>query len=245
MLRGLYESAGALKALQQAQTLVADNIANDKTPGYRAERPVFASYLPLALTESPSGQVVGPYALGVDSTAIARSPAPPTLTVTGQALDVAPAPTTWIAVRTRHGVQYTQNGQLAVNAAGILTTVAGDVVESVSGRPIAAGPAAGIAIRPDGMVTQSGKPVGHMRLVTIGLGQRMTSTGPDRWVPAKGAAVAAGGRLTPGALLGSNVNLANQAAWLIQIAAGFQANAETANTQVTTFTDLLQNGLVP
>ncbi len=245
MLRGLYESAGALKALQQAQTLVTDNIANDKTPGYRAERPVFASFLPITLTESTSGQVVGSYALGVDSTAIARSPAPPALTVTGQALDVAPAPTTWIAVRTLHGLQYTQNGQLAVNPQGILTTASGHPVESVGGGSIVAGPAAGIAIGANGTVTQNGRAVGRMRLVTIALGQRMTSTGPDLWLPGKGAVVTRGGQLTPGALLGSNVNLANQAAWLIQIASGFQANAETANTQVTTFTDLLQNGLTP
>ncbi len=162
MLRGLYASSSALQALEQAQTLVSDNVSNSTTPGYLNEAPVFAEYLPLTLSERPTGNTVGEYALGTDSMKLTVSTTPGSVQATGQPLDIAPAPDTWIAVKAPGGAAYTQDGQLEVNAAGELATGSGYVVESAKGGAIQVGNAAGVSIADNGVVSQNQVVVGQI-----------------------------------------------------------------------------------
>ncbi len=245
MLRGLYESASALKALQQAETLIANNIANMSTPGYRSQTPVFSSYLPVTLSEAPGGGTVGTYALGVDSAAVDPSAVAGPIRVTGRPLDIAPRNTTWIAVSTPSGTAYTQNGRLEINANGQLTTAAGYLVQSVTGGPLAVAPTQPVRVLPDGVVVQNGAPVGQIRLVTVNSDEQMAESLPDAAKPTPQARLTPGGQVLPGALREADVNLAGQAAQLINVAAWYQANEEAARIGVQAFATLRHNGLVP
>jgi flagellar basal-body rod protein FlgF len=243
MLRGLYENASALLGLQHQEALLANNLANQETPGFLSEAAVFGTYFTTALAGTGSG-FVGPYTMGVAVTGDRVSTVNGTLTVTERPLDVAPAPNVFLTVATPTGPSYTRDGALTVNAAGILTTAAGVPVLGAGGAVIRVGSEAGATINDAGVVSVNGKPVGQLALVTI--------TGPlapggvgTTYRPVAGARVTAGGQVTPGALVLSNVNAAAGLSGLAELVGWYQANEESAHTIAQAFNTFLSTGVNP
>src|ERR1041384_2500835 len=105
MDRGLYIAASGMVAEQVRQDLIANDLANASTPGYKADRMAVASF----------GRL--PLANGGES--------PP--------LDGALRGEGFLSVQTPQGVRYTRNGQLQVDGQGRLVTQAGYPVLDRSG----------------------------------------------------------------------------------------------------------------
>ena len=243
MLRGLYENASALLGLQHQEALLANNLANQETPGFLSEAAVFGTYFSTALTGTGSGPV-GSYDMGVAVTGDRVSTVNGTLTVTERPLDVAPAPNVFLTVSTPAGRAYTRDGALTVNAAGILTTAAGDPVLGPGGAVIRVGTEAAATINNAGVVSVNGKPVGQLGLVTVAGAVAPLGTGTT-YRPATGARVTPGGQVTPGALVLSNVNAASGLSGLAELVGWYQANEESAHTIAQVFNTFLSTGVNP
>lgn len=119
-------------ALERELDVVANNIANINTTGYKAAGAVFEEYL------APGARVGG--ARGADSRIsfvrdratwvdLAQGP----MERTGNPLDVALDGKGYLAVQTPRGERYTRNGALQVNADGQLVTAEGYAVLGDSG----------------------------------------------------------------------------------------------------------------
>jgi flagellar basal-body rod protein FlgF len=193
--------AGA-KATMQRQDVLAHNLANASTTGFRAEMQAFRAVPVLG-----SGASTRVYAL--ESTIGYDDRAGPTQT-TGRPLDVAPQGKAWLAVQSLDGTEaYTRAGSLQVNAEGQLVTPAGLPVLG-NGGPIAVPAGAALEVAGDGTITAStgsGRPtpVGRLKLVTpeapMARGDDGLFRAADGELPADPAA-----RLQSGALEGSNVS---------------------------------------
>ena len=163
MDRMIYLSMTGAKATMQRQDVLANNLANASTPGFRAELTAFR-----AVPVQGSGAATRVYAL--ESTP-GYNAEPGAVQATGRNLDVAMKGNTWLAVQGLDGTEaYTRGGALDVNSEGTLITKTGLTVLG-DGGPITIPANAQVQIAPDGTISAAvgnAKPqtVGKLKLVT-------------------------------------------------------------------------------
>jgi flagellar basal-body rod protein FlgF len=163
MDRMIYLSMTGAKATMQRQEVLANNLANVSTPGFRAELTAFR-----AVPVQGSGAATRVYAL--ESTP-GYNAEPGAVQATGRNLDVAVKGNGWLAVQALDGTEaYTRGGALDINSEGLLVTKTGLTVLG-DGGPITIPANAQVQIAPDGTVSAAvgnAKPqtVGKLKLVT-------------------------------------------------------------------------------
>jgi len=202
MDRLIYLSMSGAKATMQRQDVLAHNLANASTNGFRAELQAFR-----AVPVRGDGASTRVYAL--EST-IGYNAAPGPLMSTGRNLDVAVHGNAWLAVQGLDGAEaYTRAGALEVNAEGALVTSAGLPVLG-DGGPITLPENALVEFASDGTVTATvgnGRPqnVGRLKLATPEVPMIRGTDGLFR--PTGGDLTAdPNARVQGGALEGSNVS---------------------------------------
>jgi flagellar basal-body rod protein FlgF len=136
MERGLYIAASGMLAEQARQDLIAHDLANASTPGYKPDRVSSKSFGAMLLHDTSSGANIGALGLGtqIDKQVTDMTPGP--LRETGEPLDFAVQGDGFFSVKTPAGVRYTRDGQFAASARGTLTNAAGDDVLGPGGAPI-------------------------------------------------------------------------------------------------------------
>ncbi len=136
MDRGLYIAASGMVAEQMRQDQIANDLANASTPGYKADTVTQRSFGDLLLSNSATGQAVGPLGLGVTANQMTTDLTPQPLKVTGEPLDLAIAGDGYFAVRTPQGERYTRNGQFSSSPQGTLVDASGNEVLGPGGQPV-------------------------------------------------------------------------------------------------------------
>jgi flagellar basal-body rod protein FlgG len=130
------------------QDLIANDLANASTPGYKSDRAVQGSFGNMLLQNTETGATVGPLGQGarIERQVTDLTAAP--VKETGEALDFAIEGDGYFAVQTPQGVRYTRNGQFTAGANGRLVDQRGNAVLGQNGQPI--------AIAADGKVPEAG-----------------------------------------------------------------------------------------
>ena len=226
MDRVIYLAMAGAKATLQRQDVLAHNLANVSTNGFKAEMTAFR-----AVPVQGDGASTRVYA--IESTP-GYNPEPGPVAATGRDLDVAVAGKSWLAVQGRDGTEaYTRNGSLDVNSEGLLVTRSGLTVLG-DGGPISVPANAQISVGADGTVSATvgkGKPqgVGRIKLVTpeapLVRGEDGLFRGADGDVPADATA-----RLQAGALEGSNVSAVESMVAMIAAARQFEQQMKMLQT---------------
>lgn len=112
---------------------IAQNLANTGTPGYKREvaaaRPFAQTVEELSAAPAPTGAADA----GTGTVQVRVDPAPGTLRVTGQPLDLALEGEGYFEVATAEGPAYTRQGDFQVDATGRLVTADGHAVMGTSG----------------------------------------------------------------------------------------------------------------
>src|SRR6218665_887586 len=158
MDRMIYLSMAGAKASMQRQDVLAHNLANVSTNGFRAELQAFR-----AVPVRGDGATTRAYAL---ETSIGYNPAPGVIQATGRNLDVAMIGHSWMAVQGLDGTEaYTRAGALDVNAEGVLVLRNG-LPALGDGGAINVPPNGEVSMGSDGTVTA--KPPEATRPTTIG-----------------------------------------------------------------------------
>jgi len=205
MQNAMFVGVSSQVALQRELEVIANNMANVSTNGFKARNSRFQEYLmPVASADSfqkPDRRVS--YVID-QGTALDLSQGP--IEQTGNPLHVAVRGEAFLVVRTPSGDRYTRNGALETDAQGNLVTSDGYAVQG-DGGPIQIGQQeTGIAIGPDGTVSTNLGIRGRVRLVTFANPQALTNEGANLYA-STAAPTAAGlaGRVEAGALERSNV----------------------------------------
>ncbi len=160
----MYVALSAQVALERRLDIVAQNVANAATAGYRAEEIKFDAMLSKVGLSNPGADPTAFVSEG--DTYLSRRAGD--LEKTGNQLDVAVRGDGWLAVNTPAGVAYTRDGRMRMLESGDLTTLAGYPVLDVGRAPLSLDPNAGAPIiTRDGMITQDGKQVGAIGLFSI------------------------------------------------------------------------------
>lgn len=206
MQNALFVGVSSQVALQRELDVIANNMANVSTNGFKGRNSRFQEYLmPTARADSftPPDRRIS-YVIDQGTTLnLDQGP----VEQTGNPLDVAVKGTAFIAVQSPGGERYTRNGALTVNAQGQLVTSDGFAVAG-DGGPITVNPQeTGLSIGPDGTVSTNLGIRGRIKLVTFANPGNLVNEGANLYsstAPARPAGL--DGRLESGALERSNVS---------------------------------------
>lgn len=241
MDRVIYLAMAGAKANMQRQDVLAHNLANASTTGFRAELTAFRA-VPV-LGDGASTRV---YAI---ETTPGYNPDPGPVAATGRNLDVAMRGNAWLAVQAGDGTEaYTRAGALDVNNEGVLVTRAGLQVVG-DGGPITIPPNGRVLIGGDGMVTATvgnGAPqgVGRIKLVTPEAPMQRGADGLFRAAGGDDLPADATAGLQTEALEGSNVSPVESMVAMISAARQFEQQMkmlQTAQEREQSATRLLSN----
>ena len=122
-----------LVAQQRAMDVIADNIANANTPGFKAQRMQFSDWLSPQKSTAPQGGGTIAY---TQDRATWREQQVGTLTHTGNPLDLALGRDGYFTVQTASGQRLTRDGRFSLQANGTLSDSAGDAVLDSNGQRI-------------------------------------------------------------------------------------------------------------
>lgn len=136
MERGLYIAASGMIAEQMRQDQLANDLANASTPGYKADRVTQRSFSDLLLSNTRTGQVIGPLGTGAYADRMVTDLTPQPLRQTDKPLDLAVAGEGWFGIRTPQGVRYTRDGQFTASPRGTLVDGLGNEVIGRGGGPV-------------------------------------------------------------------------------------------------------------
>lgn len=219
----LYVAMTGAKEILRAQAVNNSNLANASTTGFKADLSAFQS-------QAVAGSGFASRVYATDATTGWNTSAGPMVT-TGRPLDVAVQGQGLIAVQGPGGQEgYTRNGDLHVEASGLLVTSTGQIVLGDSG-PISVPPSTSVKVAPDGTV--SAVPLGQTpdTLVTVGR-IKLVNPPPDTLVRGDAGLfqLASGGtapadasvKLASGVLESSNVDVADAMVNMIDLARSFE-----------------------
>ncbi len=226
MDRMIYVGMAGAKMDMQRQEVLANNLANASTTGFRAELQAIR-----AVPVRGDGASTRVYSL---ETTVGYDDSQGPITSTGRPLDVALQGKSMLAVSALDGTEgYTRFGSLTVNNEGVLMTQSGLPVMG-DGGPITIPQNAQASIAPDGTVSAkeaSGKitTIGKLKLVTpetkLTRGEDGLFRNLDGDLPAD-----ANARVQDGALEGSNVNPVETMINMIAAARQFEAQMKLIQT---------------
>jgi flagellar basal-body rod protein FlgF len=201
---GFYAACAALMARSQALDLVANNLANTSTPGYRAQQNIFRSFLAAASGHQGSSlnRAVNDFGISGGSQMDLTQG---NLERTGNDMDFAVQGPGFFQVKTGTGMVFTRNGNFQVSPQGQLTTAQGDPVMGKQGPiRIVGGP---VTVSSDGTISVNGAVAGEIKLVEFPPGTALESIGKTYYsAPAKSDAPAKQSTIAQGSLESSNVN---------------------------------------
>jgi flagellar basal-body rod protein FlgF len=171
-------------ALQNRATQVlANNIANADTPGFRGQHPLFTAFLSRSRDAAPPG---APDVAYVQDRATWRERRPGPVQSTGNPLDIALGPERYLAVETTRGERYTRAGRLTLTGDGRITDIEGHPVLGENGTPLAVAPGdTRIEVLGDGTVRSENGNIGRLRVVRFERPERLRAEG-DRLFDAAG-----------------------------------------------------------
>ncbi|WP_426956955.1 flagellar basal-body rod protein FlgF [Muricoccus radiodurans] len=201
-----YIALSRLVAQNRATAVLAHNMANAETPGFRASRPVFAQYLERQQNTAavPGGRDV---AFSWDR-ATWRDATPGAVQTTGNPLDVAINGEGYFTIQTPQGERYTRAGHFTIGGDGQIVDTEGNAVLDHGGNPLRVGANdTRLTIRGDGTLSSENGEIGRIRIVRFADTQRLVAEGDRHFAAAPGQAPETIDRpaLVQGALEGSNV----------------------------------------
>jgi flagellar basal-body rod protein FlgF len=212
-------AASGLRARMESLDLLANNVANASTGGYKADREFYSLYVaPEAASNDPLASMPVIERPWVDHQQ-------GNVHATGNPLDVAISGNGFFAVNGPSGPLYTRNGNFRLAPDGKLTTAEGYAIRDPQGAPITLQAARPIEISRDGTVTQDGAIIGKLEVVDFTSTAGLSKQGSNYFRlsdPAMRPSAPAGASLQQGSLEASNTGTAEAAVRLVSVMRQFE-----------------------
>ncbi len=207
MNSGFYAAFTGYEARIDALDVLANNLANANTNGFKAQHTFYRTFADWLEPGSGSAMNLAANKYGVlGGTRLDLSQG--TLTLTGNDTDVGLQGTGFFAVQTAAGVRYTRDGSFTIDKNRKLVTQSGDAVLSAqpdgSVQPIQL-PAGKLNISADGTVSVDGALVAKLRIEDFPAGTVVSQEGSSNLTAPEGSGKAAtNASVVQGSLEGSN-----------------------------------------
>lgn len=230
MIKGLYSAFDAMEAAWRYQDVLANNIANANTAGYKREMAAQSSFADILLSQQAPvpapiatriQAVVGQIGSGTFIADFSTDFGEGVQQTTGIELDLA-TQRGFFQVESPDGTPfYTRDGRFGRDAAGDLVTSQGYYVLSSSGAHINLPPDT-VSVAGDGTISQGGQPIDQVRVVDFAPNQLKRAGEAYFTSTATGEPIDGGVR--QGYLENSNTNMVEELTSLMAVQRTFQAN---------------------
>lgn len=225
-------------ALERQMDIVANNIANVNTSGYKADHTLFEAYLNTPAHED-NFQGNDRRVSFTQDRGTWRDMSQGAVEATNNPLDVAIDGTAFLAVQTPNGERYTRDGNLHINNQGQLVTASGNPVLGANGPIVLQQTDHDVNIAPDGTVTViegSGRTDslrGALRLVSFPDAQKMLKEGFNLYTAGDGGAPQPDTKSTvrQGFIEKSNVNSVAEMSKMMEVSRAYASIANLMNQQ--------------
>lgn len=157
-------AASGLRSRMDSLDLLANNLANASTSGYKNDREFYSLY---ASVESNDGVTGNPSSTLPVVERQWTDFSQGEVQSTGSAMDVALGGSGFFVVNGPSGPLYTRNGNLQILPSGELATADGYPLAGVGGGTIQATSGQPIQISSDGTIMQNNQPIGQIQVVTF------------------------------------------------------------------------------
>jgi flagellar basal-body rod protein FlgF len=194
-----YVSISQQMALSRSMDVIANNLANSSTVGYKEQQPLFQQFL----VAGPKNQTVS----YVQDKGTYRNMAQGDLSTTGNPLDFGIQGNGYFTVSTPDGNRFTRNGRFQLGPNGELETSQGYALQSTLGRPIDIPSNAGpVNIANDGTIADAqGNVLGKVGMVDFSKPSQMVSSANGLYVTDEAPQADTTSSLHQGMIEGSNV----------------------------------------
>ena len=202
-------------ALRRQMDIVANNIANMNTSGFKGEKMMFVEHL----VKSRGGeQLLGTKLSYVRDIATMLDLSQGPMDRTGNSLDLAIPGDGYFVIQTEQGERYTRNGRFQLDEGGQLVNQNGEPLLSVGDQPFFFGPEdTEIVVSRDGTVSTNNGDLGRVRLVTFENEQALRRTAGGLFSSEAAAQDVESPDIIQGMLEGSNVQPIFEMAKMIDI----------------------------
>jgi flagellar basal-body rod protein FlgF len=212
-------AASGMRARMESLDLLANNVANASTGGYKADREFYSLYVaPEASGDDPVSSMPVIQKQWTDfSQGLMQQ--------TGNSLDVAISGKGFFAVQSARETLYTRNGNFRLAPDGKLVTADGYAVRATGGAPLTLNASRPIEISKDGTVTQDGAVIGQLEVADFTSAGALSKQGNNYFRvsdPTVKPTPAAGVGVQQGSLEASNSGAAESAVRLVGIMRQFE-----------------------
>ncbi|MEY1557268.1 flagellar hook-basal body complex protein [Yoonia sp. R2331] len=216
MENATYATLTRQSGLMSELRIIANNVANASTTGFRAEGLLFSEYVADLGPDHPSLSLA---AARVRHTDLTQG----TLTQTGGSFDLAIEGDGYFLIDTAAGPRLTRAGSFTPDTNGDLVTMDGNPVLDAGGAPVFIPQGVGpIGIAADGTISAGGDPIGQIGLVVPNDPGDMTRQSGTMFETPGGFAPAPDGRMVQGFLEGSNVNPILEISRMIEVQRAYE-----------------------
>ncbi len=240
MTYGLWLSTAGLQTNEYRQAILANNLANANTTGFKQDLAVIQERNVESRAKGINGRFANPVLDGLTGGAWVR----PTIHTfergdfekTGNPLDVAIDGDGFLSVSDGSETRFTRDGRLTTNRNGELVLVASQGrwrVLDAGGKPIRIDPQNGgkISITEDGSVRQDGVSVGRLGVVDFADKTQLSKAGGNLYRNHGDTPVPSSSRVRGEHLELSTVNPVNGLAGMIEVSRAYQLNASLITLQ--------------
>ncbi len=210
-----YTTLSRQTGLMREMRVVANNIANSATTGYRQEGLIFSEYV----ASSPGSESISMSRANIRNTSQQQG----ALTQTGGTFDLAIEGDSYFMVETPQGERLTRSGAFSTNAAGDLVTADGLPVLDAGRAPVfVPSDAKSIKFGQDGTLSADGRALGQIGLFKPSEGSPIIREDGVMFRVDGEIEDSLDGRVHQGFLESSNVNSIDQIARMIEIQRAYE-----------------------
>lgn len=163
MITGLYTGASGMVSQGDYQTVIARNLANVNTVGYKKNVAIFQSYI----SGTQTGDQTGNRGIGSSLGTIATDFSQGTLEYTGNDLDMSIKGNGFFTVKAEDGVRYTRKGQFMLSRDMKIITPEGWYLLGHGGEIQLPQNVKSITVKENGSISADGKEIGKIKVVTV------------------------------------------------------------------------------
>ena len=246
MLRGVYTSATGMEAEKLKHEVLADNLANVNTSGYKSYKNVYKAYAQSDIYNLQEENPVGNMSFGTEAYDTATNHEQGAFKTTGNPLDIALSGKGFFPIQTADGgLAYTRNGHFNISRDGFLVTQAGDYLLDTGLSPVFVGNenVSTVTVQRNGALLVNGEFSARIQAYDFPAGahvkreayDKFTSTGVNTAMQLMESTT-----LLQGSLEMSNVSAVKGAAEMVQVMRNYEANQKAMTAQFETLGYLMQ-----
>jgi len=211
-------AAGGMRARMESLDMLANNLANTETGGYKSDREFYNLYVSADATGAEDGPAATLPVIERPWTDFSQG----TLRATGSATDLALSGKGFFAVDGPSGSLFTRNGNFRISPDGSLVTTEGYPVRTASGGNLKIQPSGVLQVLPDGTVQQNGQTLGQLEIGDFADSSALVKQGASYFRSALASQPASGAQVEQGKLESSNVGAAESAVRLVAVMRQFE-----------------------